>query len=375
MRRLSIIDLLGEHQPIHNEERNAWVVFIGSLDYRSDVIGARHRPTLLVGVSEDTAMLRFGILTAEQYAKATSRRRLTGSGVSLNLLELSDHPAREEILRFEEISAGLRTSVGTTRMTFRRRMVDVDEVALRLMRQNYRPDNEVIVQDRAASNCLTSTEWADQILAVFPRAHFEASDRLLYLFRISLPRGRTYFVEPGGQPLQYVKSPFVVCLYPREPYRYVLNQLIAGIAKWSFRRLSLPGNLADSTDNEKYRVDKISCIHPEAHILIQRDPRFTVCERSVFQRTQGLDVLRTMNILNLAYFSQKQLEDGIQTASESLKPGGLWIVGRTLEKNQTNHVTYFRRTDKKWEVLERIGNGSEIEELVMRENSARRNDE
>jgi hypothetical protein len=290
-------------------------------------------------------------------------------------LELSDHPAKEEILRFEEISIGLRTSVGTTRTTFRHRMGDVDEVALRLMRQNYRSDNELIVQDRAASNCLTSTEWAEQILAVFPRAHFEASDKLLYLFRISLPGGRTYFVEPGGQPLQYVESPFVVCLYPREPYRFLLNQFIAATAKWSFRRLSLPENLADSAENKKYRVDKISCIHPEARSLIQTDPRFTVCERSVFQRTPGLDVLRTMNILNLTYFSRKQLDDGIQAASESLKPGGLWIVGRTLEKSQTNHVTYFRRTDKKWEILERIGNGSEIEELVKREDSTPRNDE
>lgn len=324
-------------------------------------------------VGQNFAMLQFGILTADQYARATRRRRLTGSGVSLNLLELSDHPAREEILRFEEISIVLRTSIGTTRTTFRQRMVDVDEVALRLVRQDYRPDNELIVQDRAASNCLTSSEWAEQILAVFPRAHFEASDRLLYLFRISLPGGRTYFVEPGGQPLQYVESPFVVCLYPREPYRYLLNQFIAALAKWSFRRLSLPENLADSAESKKYRIDKISCVHPEARSLLRRDPRFTVCERSVFQRTPGLDVLRTMNILNLAYFSGNQLVDGIQAASESLKPGGLWIIGRTLEKSQTNHVTFFRRTNKKWEVLERIGNGSEIEELVMRDGSAPRN--
>ena len=82
-----------------------------------------------------------------------------------------------------------------------------------------------------------------------------------------------------------------------------------------------------------------------------------------------------MNILNLAYFSRKQLVDGIQAASESLKPGGLWIIGRTLQENQTNHVTFFRRTEKKWEVLEKIGNGSEIEELVMREGSALKNNE
>jgi hypothetical protein len=320
-------------------------------------------------------MLQFGIFTSDQYARATRRRRLTGSGVSLNLLEVSDHPTKDEILRFEEISFGLCTSNGTTRTTFRHRMVDLDEVALRLLRQDNQPDSQLIVQDRAASNCLTSTEWAGQIFAVFPRAHFEASDSWLYLFRISLPGGKIYFVEPGGQPLQCVQFPFVVCLYPREPYRYLLNHFVASLAKWSYRRLSLPGDLVDSVENDKYRIDKISCVHPEARSVSQRDPRFTVCERSVFQPTPGLNVLRTMNILNSAYFSSKQLVDGIHAAFDSLKPGGLWITGRTLEESQTNHVTFFRRTETKWEVLERIGNGSELEELVMREGSAPRNNE
>jgi hypothetical protein len=320
-------------------------------------------------------MVQFGILTADEYARATTRRRLAGSGVSLNLLEIGDRPTRDEILRFEEISFRLCTANGTTRTTFRHRMDDVDEVAFRLLRQDIRPDNQLIVQDRAASNCLTSTEWARQLLSVFPGTHFEASDRLLYLFRISLPGGGIYFVEPGGSPLQYVESPFVVSLYPREPYRYLLNHLVAARAKWLFRRLSLPGNLADSSVNHKYRIDKISCVHPAARSLSQADFRFTICERSVFHRTPGLDVLRTMNILNLAYFSSDQLVAGIRAAFDSLKPGGLWIIGRTLEASQTNHVTFFRRTETKWEVLERIGDGSELEDLVLLEGSAPRNNE
>ena len=135
-------------------------------------------------------MLQFGLLTPNQYARATKQRRLAGSGVAFTLLETSDPPTKEEVLRFEEISYTLRTSNGTTRMTFRHRMPDVDEVALRLIRQSYRPDAELIVQDRAASTCLTSTEWAEQLLPVFPRIQFEASDTLLYLFRISASGGR-----------------------------------------------------------------------------------------------------------------------------------------------------------------------------------------
>lgn len=315
-----------------------------------------------VGVK--AGMFQFGILTPNQYARATEQRRLAGSGVSFNLLETSDPPTKEEVLRFEKINYSLRTSNGTTRLTFRHRMPDVDDVAIRLIRQCYRSDADLIVQDRAASTCLTSTEWAEQLLPVYPKIQFEASDNLLYLLRISLPGGRTYIVEPGGRPLQYIKSPFVVCLCPSEPLRYPFNHLVVARAKRAFQRLSLPQNLSEPIETNKYRIDKISCVHPEALDLSKGDPRFTIRLRSVFARTPGVDVLRTVNILNLAYFTTQQLIDGIHAAFDSLKPYGLWIVGRTHEKDATNHVTFFRRTDKRWEVLERIGNGSEIERFV-----------
>lgn len=309
-------------------------------------------------------MLQFGLLTPQQYARATKQRRIAGSGVAFTLLEIGDPPTTQEILRFEEISYSLRTSNGTTRMTFRHRMPDVDELALRLIRQSFRPDAELIVQDRAASTCLTSAEWAAQLLPAYQKAQFEASDVLLYLFRISLPGGRTYIVEPSGQPLQYIKSPFVVCLCPREPLRYPFNHLVASLAKRRFRRLALPASLSDSVGNNEYQIDRISCVHPEALSLSKNDPRFTIRSRSVFDRTPRVDVLRTMNILNLAYFPTPQLINGIRAVFRSLRPEGLWIVGRTHEGDGTNHVTFFRRTDKNWEVLERIGHGSEIEKLV-----------
>ena len=164
---------------------------------------------------------------------------------------------------------------------------------------------------------------------------------MLCLPRISLSGGRADIAEPSGGPLRYIESPFVVSLCPREPYRYPLNHLVAAHAKRKFRRLSLPDNLADSAGRSEYRIEKISCVHPEADSLSKRDVRFTIRLRSVFERTPGLDVLRTMNILNLAYFSIQQLIDGIHAAFESLKPGGLWIVG--LKKDaRFNYVTVFK---------------------------------
>ena len=47
MRRLSIIDLAGGHQPIHNEDKTIWVVFNGEIynfpELRKDLIRSGHR--------------------------------------------------------------------------------------------------------------------------------------------------------------------------------------------------------------------------------------------------------------------------------------------------------------------------------------------
>jgi len=46
MRRLSIIDVAGGHQPIHNEDRSIWIVFNGEiynfLELRQELLKAGH---------------------------------------------------------------------------------------------------------------------------------------------------------------------------------------------------------------------------------------------------------------------------------------------------------------------------------------------
>jgi hypothetical protein len=59
------------------------------------------------------------------------------------------------------------------------------------------------------------------------------------------------------------------------------------------------------------------------------------------------------------------MADGAAAVHESLQPGGLWIVGRTLEEDLSNHATFLQRKQSGWEVLERIGKGSEMEPVAL----------
>lgn len=313
-------------------------------------------------------MLRFGICTPDQYLRAGERRRFSASRVNYGLLDVGDNPTEEQIRTFEDVSFTLRTSNGTFRTTFRKRFRDVDEVSLRLIRGLYPVETELRVQDRAASHGLTSWEWAEQLLPVFPRAELEGSDVLLYLLKLSLPSGETYILEPDGKPLQYIKPPFVVSLHYRESWRFPVNRAIASRAKRTFEELNLPKSGPETwTEKSQGVVSKIPFVHPEARSFSRRNPRFQFRARSVFEHTPGAcHVLRTMNIFNKSYFSEEQLSEGVNAAFHSIKPGGIWIVGRTLEEDFSNHATFLRRLDDGWEVLERIGKGSEIEELAVR---------
>ena len=304
------------------------------------------------------AVLTFGIYTAEQYVRALGKRHMSGASVSYGLLKIGANPTEQEISRFEDISLIFCTSNGTRRTTCRQRMQDVDATTLDLLQRCHQQRTDLLMQDRGASSCLTSAEFAGCLFRAFPYANLEASDRLLWVFRISLAKGKAYIVEPDGEPLQYICPPFVVSLNAYKPERSPLRRIIAAQGNRLFRQLGFPKVC------QTHKMDRISCIHPEAASLSKKDSRFQIRIRSVFEHSSGLDVLRTMNVLNKDYFSLEKLVEGVHAAFQSLKPGGLWIVGRTLG-DRTNHVTFLRRAERQFEVTARIGKGSEIEELAL----------
>ncbi|MGB9458360.1 MAG: hypothetical protein WCB12_20095 [Bryobacteraceae bacterium] len=310
-------------------------------------------------------MVRFGLCTEEQYLRAGERRHYLGAHVAYSLLDVGESPSEEQIRAFEDISFTLRTSNGTFRTTFRQRFQDVDAAAMKWMEQFYAADSEVEIQDRAVSHGLTSWEWAACVFQKFPRAKFEASDVLIELIELSRA-GEAYIVEPSGRPLQYVKPPFAVSLAHPEPRRYPINRLVALRARRRFAKLDLGQNWIETAAERGWRVRRISCVHPLARELARRNASFQFRLRSVFDQTSGTcDVLRTMNILNRSYFRAEDLARGASAAFQSLRPAGIWIVGRTSEEDLKNHVSLLRRSDRGWKLLERIGSGSEIEELAL----------
>ena len=75
-------------------------------------------------------------------------------------------------------------------------------------------------------------------------------------------------------------------------------------------------------------------------------------------------VVRAANVLNRAYFSDEALVQIIKKLSQRLKPNCMLIVCRT-DKAGVNHATIFESTPEATLcVIFRLGDGSEIEQLV-----------
>ena len=78
---------------------------------------------------------------------------------------------------------------------------------------------------------------------------------------------------------------------------------------------------------------------------------------------RAFDVIRAANILNLVYFPVDLIGRMLATLKERLKDGGLLIVVRT-DLNGENNASIFRLSNNRFRVIDRFGNGSEIEPIV-----------
>jgi hypothetical protein len=324
-------------------------------------------------------MLKLGVFKAEDHRllrdrKLRRKRSLFSERISLQLLHTGTAPSEEEIATFEQVMRELRLTSGVYRTTFRDRFRELDRILNALAADRYPRDASLEIHDWAASDCLTSSEWAASIFAIFPDATVVASDLTLFLIEITLPDGDAFVIEPGGGGLQYLRKPFVVRLSPPEPKVLIVNYFLWRIASARLaelqKSLDLPRSWLES-DEEAIRIPpltlrKIAMIHPEARALAAHDRRFSIRRHSAFDALERpVDIVRTMNIYNRVYFGEQRLEEGARAVWRSLKPGGWWIVGRTPENTLMHNASVLEKRDSGFAVVTRLGDGSEIEDLAL----------
>lgn len=328
-------------------------------------------------------LIKLGIHQLDQYYsgaasgwRAGLRSARSRHRIAFSLLRTPIPATREQIDLFEHTIPQIRLSSGVYRTTYRGRFRNLDPLLNDRLEAAFDRSRPLRVEDWAASDCLASSEWAATLLARFPLATLTASDLTLFLIEVCLADGSSYIMDPDQGLLQYIRPPFVIRLNPGEPRILAVNSFLEK------RALSRAGSLRKSWlippawlnsespavfEQPPFVFRKIPLIHPESQALRQSDARFSIKRHSVFEPSGGLcDVIRTMNIFNVAYFPPDRLLEGARAVALSLAEGGIWIAGRTVQENPPVHnASLFVRESAGFRLVERFGAGSEIEELVL----------
>lgn len=317
-------------------------------------------------------MLKLGICTTGQ---DTPLARLWRRGmVAANILPTQPRFAPEDLDRLERIVSQLRLSNGTVRTTLHERLVAVDEGIAGVLLTLFPASTELLVEDWAVSTGITALEWFRSLRRLYPNLRFAASDWILYLIEVRPEQKRyAFIVEPGGNPIQYIRDPFVVSLTDPQHLLYFVNRIVQrrALREWDniARHVHFPPEWGDGEGPQSiflrpFSLRRIPLLHP--HVLTMRSEHFRIKRHSVFSPlAQPVHVIRTMNVLNRSYFSDLQLLSAADAVRPSLIPGGLWIVGRTVQDNPPRHeVSVIQNSRDGWKTLFRIGKGSEIESNI-----------
>ncbi|HTA46529.1 MAG TPA: hypothetical protein VK789_28995 [Bryobacteraceae bacterium] len=327
--------------------------------------------------------MKLGIHQLDQYYSGTApdwraalRTALSRNRIAFTLLRTTVPPTVKQIALFENTIPQLCLSSGVYRTTYRGRFRNFDPLLNERLAERFGRSAPLRIEDWAASDCLASSEWTASLFPMFPLATLTASDLTLFLIEVCVPDGSTYIMEANGELLQYIQPPFVIRLNPPESRFLPVNSLLERGARLRFRPLKqswrIPSEWLNSECPEVFEQPpfvfrKIPLIHPEAQALRVSCSRFAIRRHSVFESSDGLpDVIRTMNIFNHSYFSKERMLEGARAVAQSLREGGLWIVGRTMQENPpVHHASLLVREKDGFRLIERFGPGSEIEELVV----------
>jgi hypothetical protein len=104
--------------------------------------------------------------------------------------------------------------------------------------------------------------------------------------------------------------------------------------------------------------------------LAANNPRIDWIERDLFEfdqaLTQSFDFVRCCNVLNLGYFAERRIKDGLQILSRYLKHDGLLLVARSVdgENGPLDCATLWRRTERGMAHVADLNGGSEVKHLM-----------
>jgi hypothetical protein len=233
------------------------------------------------------------------------------------------------------------TANATSKQTNAGRFADVDRLACSIILEN----KLAVIHDVGVSSGVTSLELYRILAATGVPLSFHISDK--YAVYGVTGRCPVRIIDPHGSV-----SEIYLCglLGKRDvsykfPVTWLLHWLLAG------RPIRGPVRSFVLFDHEVLEHIQKGLIHRiDYDVFITHMPR-------------SFSFVRCMNLLNLNYFPRESIETALRNLVDSLQEGGVLQIGRT-HPDGTSHVAFYKRGGARLEMLQEVGRGTELRELI-----------
>lgn len=266
----------------------------------------------------------------------------------------------------EAFFSSLLLKNGTYKYTYSRRLDHLNEIVNSLL-PLARP---LKLMDVAVSSGISTLEWMRSLDRAGIEYDMVASDLTLYGQLISIGKRLHVLTDSSGYPLQFEVAGRAIPNPPggRNTLRYFLPLMIIkttlACVGHSLREGCSRINEGESVKRRGVNCRRVSLVTRG----LRESARLRLVEEDILANNESvrdLHALRAANILNKSYFDNDTLLSMLVNLRSRLAKSGLLIVCRT-DDSSANNGTVFKLNDAgNFEVLERIGEGSEIEELAL----------
>ncbi|HMO82304.1 MAG TPA: hypothetical protein PKD24_16115 [Pyrinomonadaceae bacterium] len=257
--------------------------------------------------------------------------------------------------------ASLRLRNGVTRFTYENRLETLDDWLIGFL--SSRSFHRIL--DVGISSGITTVELGRKLEKGKYNFEIIGIDKQVDAFLIRFDEQNSVLIDTSGFPLHfeingrgfgYVSGTNVINLARR---RYLGKRAIRIFNLTRSNRFH-ENPLNSRKDFPRILKTRLLCNEIQGNQLIK------VREADIFTDDVGSDysLVRVANLFNESYFSRLQLVDGIEKIRSLLKIEGYLLVCRTNSDGVTNATLFNLNNKRRFRVVQRFGNGSEIESLV-----------
>ena len=279
-------------------------------------------------------------------------------------VEPLDEKSREELeVRF---FYSIKLKNGIRKYTYPHRLDDLNDLVNRLLP----PDRPLKVMDVAVSSGVNTLEWANSLRRAGIDCHMMAGDINVNAFLVSIGRHLHVLVDGAGYPLQFdvfgkaIQNPpgrrkLALYFLPISLIKMALFMRFHGMRKAC-------SEMADRRYASKFGINcrQVALVSSK----LQRSSDINVIEDDILSNAglrNQFHVLRAANILNRKYFDDDTLVAMLINLRARLTRGGLLIVCLTDERGRNDATVFMLNKAGRFDVVARLGGGSEIEGLVL----------